>query len=74
MLWPEAMRTANHIRNRIPTHGQEKTPYELMHGKKPDVGHLRVIGCKGSVYKRKQVRDKFEEVGEECMMVGHADT
>jgi hypothetical protein len=52
---------------------QDKTPYELMYGRKPEVGHLRVFGCKGLVYRRKQERSKFEEVGEECMLLGYAE-
>jgi hypothetical protein len=72
-LWPDAMRTGNYLRNRVPMSTQDKTPYELMYGRKPEVGHLRVFGCKGLVYRRKQERSKFEEVGEECMLVGYAE-
>jgi transposase InsO family protein len=72
-LWPDAMRTASYLRNRVSTSIQEKSPYELMYDQRPDVRHLRIFGCKGSVMKRKKDRDKFEEVGEECMMVGYAE-
>jgi hypothetical protein len=72
-LWPDAMCTANYLRNRIPASSQEKSPYVLMYHRKPEVGHLRVFGCKGNVIRLKKDRDKFEEVGEECMLVGYPE-
>jgi hypothetical protein len=32
-----------------------------------------VFGCKGNVIRLKEDRDKFEEVGEECMLVGYPE-
>jgi transposase InsO family protein len=72
ILWPEAVQTASYLRNIELSVDQEKTPSELMFGRKPDVEHLRVFGCKGRVYIRKVGRDKFDSVGEECMMIGYA--
>ena len=44
--WPEALRTAIHIRNRSPTRALfNVTPYELWWRKKPNIGHLRAYGC-----------------------------
>jgi hypothetical protein len=45
-LWADAISTANYIRNRSPYSGGEKVPYEMFHGSKPDVSHLRVFGAK----------------------------
>ena len=43
-LWAEIAGTAAYLRNRLPTQANEnKTPYEMYHGKKPDISHLRVI-------------------------------
>lgn len=46
--WPEAVKTAIYLNNRLPYHGTdgERTPFEAMFGKKPDVSHLRAFGTK----------------------------
>ena len=45
--WAEAINTATYVRNRAATTAikSEQTPYELWHGKKPDVSYFRVFGC-----------------------------
>jgi hypothetical protein len=49
-FWGEAVTTAVYVFNRAPTKSLEGvTPYEAWHGKKPNVGHLRVFGCVGHV-------------------------
>jgi transposase InsO family protein len=46
-FWAEAVNTAVYLRNRSPTASLDgKTPYEAWTGEKPDLSHLRVIGCK----------------------------
>jgi hypothetical protein len=43
----EAMNTAVYIKNQCPTKALDsKTPLEVWSGRKPDVSHLRVFGCK----------------------------
>jgi transposase InsO family protein len=50
LFWPEAVKTANVIRNRITTKiCGDKTPYELWTGRKPNIAHFRVFGCKAYV-------------------------
>ena len=46
--WKYAVVTANYLRNRttIVKGSDNKTPYELWHGHKPDLAHLRVWGCR----------------------------
>jgi hypothetical protein len=41
-LWMEALKTAIHILNRVPSKSVPKTPYELWTGRVPSLGHLRV--------------------------------
>jgi hypothetical protein len=41
-LWMEALKTAVHILNRVPSKYVSKTPYELWAGRKPSLKHLRV--------------------------------
>lgn len=46
-MWPEIVRAAAYILNRIPTHSLNwKTPWEAATGHKPNVAHLRAYGCK----------------------------
>ncbi|GKD78912.1 putative zinc finger, CCHC-type containing protein [Tanacetum coccineum] len=44
-LWTEALKTAVHILNRVPTKYVPKTPYEIWTGRKPSLQYLRVWGC-----------------------------
>ena len=44
-LWMEALKTAIHILNRVPSKSVPKTPYELWTGKKLSLNYLRVWGC-----------------------------
>lgn len=47
-LWGEAVRHATYVINRVSTRTlQEMTPYEVLKGRKPNIGHLRVFGCIG---------------------------
>jgi hypothetical protein len=43
-LWMEALKTAIHILNRVPSKSVPKTPYELWTGRVPSLNHLRVWG------------------------------
>nr|GEX19822.1 retrovirus-related Pol polyprotein from transposon TNT 1-94 [Tanacetum cinerariifolium] len=44
-LWTEAVNTASYTQNRSPhTYLLQKTPYELMHKKKPNLSYLHVFG------------------------------
>ena len=46
-FWGDAALTTQYLRNCLPTSTLplNTTPYELMHGTKPDLSHLRVWGC-----------------------------
>ena len=46
-LWAELMHTAVYLRNRLPRRKLEgKSPLEVVTGKPPKLGHLRIIGSK----------------------------
>lgn len=50
-LWGEAVRHATYLKNRSPTRALDgKTPYEVFHGKKPDISNLHPWGCKVRVH------------------------
>jgi hypothetical protein len=44
-LWMEALKTAVHILNWVPSKSVPKTPYELWTGRKLSLRHLRVCRC-----------------------------
>jgi hypothetical protein len=48
-LWMEALKTAVHISNRVPSKSVPKTPYELWTGRKPSINYLHVWGCAAEV-------------------------
>jgi hypothetical protein len=46
VFWGEAVTTAVYLLNRSYTRAVDgKTPYELWHGKTPNLHYLRVFGC-----------------------------
>ena len=56
-LWAEAVNTAAYIINRIgPTPSVGKTPYELFHGRRASINHIRVFDTECFVYVPKQKR------------------
>jgi hypothetical protein len=44
-LWIEALKTAAHIINRMPSKSVPKTPYELWTGRKTSINYLHIWGC-----------------------------
>ena len=45
-FWGEAVNTAVHILNRVPTKAvAEKTPYEVFRGKRPSIAYFKVFEC-----------------------------
>jgi hypothetical protein len=60
-FWVEVVNTACYTSNRLFPHRLlEKTPYELLNGKKPDVSFFRVFGCKWYIYKKRHHLGKFQ--------------
>jgi transposase InsO family protein len=46
-FWAEAINTACYCSNRLYYHPlKEKTPYELLNGRKPNIAYFQVFGCK----------------------------
>jgi hypothetical protein len=44
-LWMEALKTAVHILNRVPSKSAPKTPYEMWTSRKLTLNYLHVWGC-----------------------------
>jgi len=72
-MWAEAINTACYASNRLFPHKfLEKTPYELLNGKKPDVSFIRVFGCKCYIYKKRQHLGKFQRRCDIGYLVGYS--
>lgn len=69
--WGEAITTAAYIQNRMPSRVVRKTPYELWHGRKPDLSNLRVFGCDAYVRIPDAKRGKLDEKAEKLTFVGY---
>jgi hypothetical protein len=60
-FWAVDFNTSCYASNRLfPYRLLEKTPYELLNGKKPDVSFFRVFGCKCYIYKKLHHLGKFQ--------------
>lgn len=70
-LWAEALATANYVRNRSPVNDRNKTPYELLFGRKPNVAHLRTFGARTYSVTPKQLRNKLDRTSEPGRFIGY---
>nr|GEV37646.1 retrovirus-related Pol polyprotein from transposon TNT 1-94 [Tanacetum cinerariifolium] len=61
-FWAEAVNTACYVQNRVlVTKPQNKTPYELLHGRSPNIGFMRPFGCLVTILNTLDSLSKFEE-------------
>jgi len=74
-LWAELAATAVYLRNRLPTrvNRDEASPYELWHGRKPQIGHLRVIWADAFVHIMKAKRSKLGPRAQKLKLIGYHD-
>nr|GFB18654.1 hypothetical protein [Tanacetum cinerariifolium] len=68
-FWDYALETAARILNMVPTKKVDKTPYELWHGKVPNLSYLKVWGCEAHV--KRHTADKLEQRFVKCVFVGY---
>ena len=61
LSWDEATRTYVYVQNKI-SHSAPtfKTPKEMFTGKKPEVSHLKILGCPVFVHIPKEKRTKLD--------------
>ena len=61
-----------YLKNRSPTKRLElQTPFDVFHGYKPEVNHLRVFGYKAFAHVPKDERRKLDAKSIECIFVGY---
>nr|GFB26429.1 hypothetical protein [Tanacetum cinerariifolium] len=53
----------------VPTKKGDKTPYELWHGKVPNLSYLKVWGCE--VHVKRHTADKLEQRSIKCNFIGY---
>ena len=72
-LWEEAVNCASYLHNRVPHKLVVRaTPFEALHGHKPNVSHLRVFGSKYWTKIPLDKRKAFQSQSSECIMLGYA--
>jgi hypothetical protein len=71
-FWGEAVNTVVYIKNRCPTKVLDsKTPQEAWSGRKPNVSHLRVFGCKAFACDPNEKRTKLESKSMPSVFLGY---
>ena len=72
IFWADAVNTACHAINRLYLHKYlNKTPYEIITGKKPSVHYFRVFGCKCFILNKKPKASKFASKVDEGFLIGY---
>lgn len=73
-FWAEALSTATYLKNRSPTKALEQlTPVEAWTGRKPNVRHLRVFGCRAFAHIPRDERDKLDPKTRPCWLMGYGE-
>jgi hypothetical protein len=72
-LWGEAALCAAYLFNRTESRSLEpgKTPYEMLHGTKPNVSHLRVFGTRCFVRIPTELQEKLGPRSREALFMGY---
>jgi hypothetical protein len=70
-FWSEAVLTAVYLINKLPSVTLNfKTPFEILYGRKIDLGHLKVFGCTCFVYTHKL--DKVDFTSIKAIFLGYS--
>ncbi|KAJ9566365.1 hypothetical protein OSB04_002331 [Centaurea solstitialis] len=74
-LWAEVVNTACYTQNRSIIHRRfGQTPYHILFGRIPSVGHFKVFGCKCFVLNETENRGKFGPKSDELVFVGYSES
>nr|GEZ89132.1 retrovirus-related Pol polyprotein from transposon TNT 1-94 [Tanacetum cinerariifolium] len=72
-FWAEAVNNACYVLNRVLViKPQNKTPYELLTGKKPIISYLRPFGCHVTILNTIDQLGKFDEKSDSGFLVGYS--
>ena len=77
-LWGEFLRSAIYVLNRTlssstSSNSSTKTPFELFFKRKPNIEHLRVIGCRAYVHVADCKRKQLDLKAIPCWLVGYEE-
>jgi hypothetical protein len=72
-LCMEALKTAVHILNRVPSKSVPKTPYEMWTGRKPTLNYLHVWGCPAEARIFNPSIEKLDPKTVSCHFIGYPD-
>ncbi|KAJ9539037.1 hypothetical protein OSB04_031770 [Centaurea solstitialis] len=74
-LWAEAVNTACYTQNRSIIHRRfGQTPYHILFGRVPSVGHFKAFGCKCFVLNETENRGKFGPKSDELLFVRYSES
>ncbi|CAH9122363.1 unnamed protein product [Cuscuta epithymum] len=72
-MWAEAINTACFTQNRTSIHKRfNKTPYEILFKRTPDISFFRVFGCKCFVLNDRNERSKMDPKAIEGVFIGYS--
>nr|GEV68720.1 putative ribonuclease H-like domain-containing protein [Tanacetum cinerariifolium] len=72
-FWAEAINIACYVQNRVlVTKPQNKTPYELLHGRTPSIGFMRPFGCLVTILNTLDPLNKFDRKVDEGFLVRYS--
>nr|GEZ07775.1 hypothetical protein [Tanacetum cinerariifolium] len=73
MFWIESVSTACYVLNRVSIiNPYNKTPYELLSGKVPNIRHLKPFGCQVTILNTSDHLGKFKGKANDGFLVGYA--
>ena len=73
-LWMEIAETVVYLKNCSPTSAVATTPYELWHGTRPNLSHLKIIGSTAYIHVPKERRTKLDTHSHKGIMIGYGGT
>jgi hypothetical protein len=74
-FWAETINMACYYSNHLYCHPlKEKTPYELLNRRKPNIAYFWVFGCKCYIFKKGTRLGKFEKKCNEGFLLGYSTT
>nr|GFB78456.1 retrovirus-related Pol polyprotein from transposon TNT 1-94 [Tanacetum cinerariifolium] len=72
-FWAKAVNTACYVQNRVlVTKPQNKTLYDLLHGRTPSIGFMRPFGCHETILNTLDSLEKFDGKVDEGFLVGYS--
>jgi len=73
-FWADVVSTTCYVMNHVLIRPiLKKTPYELLNGRKPHIGHLKIFGCKCYILTNgKDNLGKFDEKANNGIFLGHS--